>query len=158
MADIVFSALPAVSWEGKYIVVDMLDSLFDSSVARVGDAVADPRVRSNPLAGQARPGTRRRIQMFRRRGRMPRLSAAPGGLGSSQFCTCDRWRLHRTGSRTNFPPGSVARLMPASLIGSSPSSRHSFSGWRSARRWGTWESSDRSTSAEFGHRLQLLAG
>lgn len=41
MAIIVFSALPMVSWQGKHIVVDLLDPLFSRGLARVRDIIID---------------------------------------------------------------------------------------------------------------------
>lgn len=41
MAIIVFSALPMVSWQGKHIVVDLLDPLFGRGLARVRDIIID---------------------------------------------------------------------------------------------------------------------
>lgn len=41
MAIIVFSALPLVSWKGQNIVVDLLDPLFTSALARWRDIVID---------------------------------------------------------------------------------------------------------------------
>lgn len=41
MAIIVFSALPMVSWQGKHIVVDLLDPLFSRGLARARDIIID---------------------------------------------------------------------------------------------------------------------
>ncbi|MCP5087252.1 MAG: TRAP transporter small permease [Rhodobacteraceae bacterium] len=41
MAIIVFSSLPIVTWKGGHIVVDLMDPLFSSKVARVRDIVID---------------------------------------------------------------------------------------------------------------------
>ena len=41
MAIIVFSALPMVSWKGKHIVVDLMDTLFSRRLARMRDILID---------------------------------------------------------------------------------------------------------------------
>ncbi|MFK7963944.1 MAG: TRAP transporter small permease [Burkholderiaceae bacterium] len=41
MAIIVFSCLPAVSWRGTHIVVDLLDSKFTASIGRARDVAID---------------------------------------------------------------------------------------------------------------------
>ena len=41
MAVVVFASLPAVSWKGKHIVVDLMDPLFSRRAARVRDILID---------------------------------------------------------------------------------------------------------------------
>ena len=41
MAVVVFASLPAVTWSGKHIVVDLMDPLFSQRIARVRDIVID---------------------------------------------------------------------------------------------------------------------
>ena len=41
MAIIVFSSLPIVSWRGKHIIIDLLDSNFNKSLARIRNILID---------------------------------------------------------------------------------------------------------------------
>ena len=91
-------------------------------VARADDVAAGTQL---DLAGQRRPGSRRRdIQRQRREGRDRRRSARPAARRP-----CDRARSRRAGSA---PRGCSAPTAPRARPRAAPAGRHSG---RTARRW-----------------------